>query len=213
MPWNLDRSLQYCAPSSGICEVTSNDTPADAERPTRPLPVPTPETAAFWNGARQGRLIIQRCTDCANAYFPPRPFCPACGSRAVDEEVASGRATLYSYVINQRPPPGFDAERFEGEIGTCLRAVSGDVSVETVLARDGFATADRSTFDELLGSYPSADTDLDFWTEAAMLSAVGIDAVVIGPGDIAVAHAADEHVSAADLEWAVAMFTSMLAVV
>ena len=108
MPWNLDRSLQYCAPSSGICEVTSNDTPADAERPTRPLPVPTPETAAFWNGARQGRLIIQRCADCANAYFPPRPFCPACGSRAVDDEVASGRATLYSYVINQRPPPGFD---------------------------------------------------------------------------------------------------------
>ena len=110
-----------------------------------------------------------------------------------------------------RPPPDFDAERFEGEIGTCLRRVAADVSVETVLARDGFATSDRAAFDELLGDYPSADADLDFWTEAAMLSAVGIDAVVIGPGDIAVAHAADEYVPASDLEWAIAMFASMLA--
>jgi acetylornithine deacetylase len=110
-----------------------------------------------------------------------------------------------------RPPPGFDAERFEGEIGTCLRTVSDDVSVETMLARDGFATRDRQGFSELLGDYPADWVDLDFWTEAAMLAAVGIDAVVIGPGDIGVAHAPDEHVSAADLEWAIAMFTSVLA--
>lgn len=110
-----------------------------------------------------------------------------------------------------RPPPGFDPERFEGEIGTCLRAVSGDVSVETALARDGFATADRQPFDDLLGEYPTDHVSLDFWTEAALLSAVGIDAVVIGPGDIGVAHAPDEYVPASDLEWAIAMFTSMLA--
>ncbi len=63
---------------------------------------------AFWDGAKRGELIIQRCDDCAHAYFPPRPFCPSCGGRSVQNEVTSGRATLYSYVINQRPPPGFD---------------------------------------------------------------------------------------------------------
>ena len=63
---------------------------------------------AFWDGAKRGELIIQRCDDCATASFPPRPFCPSCGSRSVHDEVASGRATLYSYVINQRPPPAFD---------------------------------------------------------------------------------------------------------
>jgi uncharacterized OB-fold protein len=85
--------------------VSQNDT---TERPPRPLPEPTPETAAFWDGARRGELIIQRCDDCRHAYFPPRPFCPSCGSRSVENEVASGKATLYSYVINQRPPPAFD---------------------------------------------------------------------------------------------------------
>jgi uncharacterized OB-fold protein len=34
--------------------------------------------------------------------------CPACGSRDVVWFTASGRATLYSYVINHRPAPGFE---------------------------------------------------------------------------------------------------------
>lgn len=92
-------------PSSGISRVSQNDT---TDRPPRALPEPTPETTAFWEGAREGRLIIQRCDDCDHAYFPPRPFCPSCGSRSVSDEVASGQATLYSYVINQRPPPAFE---------------------------------------------------------------------------------------------------------
>jgi uncharacterized OB-fold protein len=41
-------------------------------------------------------------------YFPPRPFCPTCGHREVSVVEASGRATLHSYVINQRPGAGFD---------------------------------------------------------------------------------------------------------
>ena len=74
----------------------------------RPLPKATPETAAFWAGAKRRELQIQRCRDCASAHFPPRPFCPSCGSRAVEQERASGKASLYSYVINQRPSAAFD---------------------------------------------------------------------------------------------------------
>lgn len=71
------------------------------------LPVPTPESRHYWEGARAGELRLQRCETCSEAYFPPRSFCPACGSRDVSVFRASGRATLYSYVINMRPPPGF----------------------------------------------------------------------------------------------------------
>lgn len=66
-------------------------------------PRPTPETRQFWQGGREGRLFLQRCTDCVHVYFPPRPFCPKCGSRAVETFAASGHARLYSYVINHRP--------------------------------------------------------------------------------------------------------------
>jgi uncharacterized OB-fold protein len=71
----------------------------------RVLPQPTPETRHFWDGCKAGELRLQLCTQCSQSYFPPRPFCPACGSREVEVYAASGRATLYSYVINHRPRP------------------------------------------------------------------------------------------------------------
>ena len=60
----------------------------------RILPTPTPETRHFWEGCKAGELRLQRCTACQHSYFPPRPFCPGCGSRDVEVSPASGRATL-----------------------------------------------------------------------------------------------------------------------
>ena len=74
------------------------------------VPHPTPETAHFWEGARRGVLLLQRCDACSKVYFPPRPFCPACASRKVTPFRASGRGTLYSYVINYRPRPDWPQE-------------------------------------------------------------------------------------------------------
>lgn len=74
----------------------------------RPLPKPTPETQHYWEGCKSGELRLQTCNDCSKTYFPPRPFCPKCGSRSVKVVKASGKARLYSYVIHARPSPGFD---------------------------------------------------------------------------------------------------------
>jgi uncharacterized OB-fold protein len=76
----------------------------------RALPLPTPETQNFWDGCREGELRLQRCCSCHQAYFPPQPFCPHCASRKVETFAASGRATLYSYVINHRPRPDMGSE-------------------------------------------------------------------------------------------------------
>jgi len=80
--------------------------------PPRILPQPTPETRHFWDGCREGELRLQRCTACRETYFPPRPFCPACGSREVEVYAASGKARLYSYVINMRPRPDMGTEPY-----------------------------------------------------------------------------------------------------
>lgn len=76
----------------------------------KPLPVPTPETQHYWDGAKAGELRLQRCKDCSKTYFPPRPFCPECASRSVEVFKASGKGKLYSYIINHRPAPGFEDE-------------------------------------------------------------------------------------------------------
>lgn len=75
--------------------------------PGKPVPVATPETQPFWDGAAEGKLRIQRCTDCGQPFFYPRTSCPFCGSGAVEWFDTTGRATLYSYTITHRPAPGF----------------------------------------------------------------------------------------------------------
>lgn len=82
--------------------------PPQARR--KDVPTPTPETQHFWDGARRGELVLQKCCACDAIYFPPRPFCPQCSSRSVQPFTASGRATLYSFVINHRPRPDWPQE-------------------------------------------------------------------------------------------------------
>ncbi len=77
-------------------------------RAGRALPQPTPETQHFWDGTQAGELRLQRCDGCSHVYFPPRPFCPKCASRAVSVFKASGKAILDSYVIHHRKVPGFE---------------------------------------------------------------------------------------------------------
>lgn len=74
-----------------------------------PLPIPTPETQEFWDGAARGELRIQRCNACEQSYFYPRPFCPnpTCSSDDVEWRTVSGNATLTSFSINYRPMPQF----------------------------------------------------------------------------------------------------------
>lgn len=78
----------------------------------RPLPKPTPETQHFWDGCKEGELRLQRCCNCAETWFPPRPFCPSCACREVEVYKASGKATLLSYVISHRGHPGFGKEPY-----------------------------------------------------------------------------------------------------
>lgn len=73
----------------------------------KPVPTIYPETQFYWDGAKEGKLMLQSCTDCDKPYFPPRPFCPLCGSRAVKAFEASGKGRLHSYVINHMPAPGY----------------------------------------------------------------------------------------------------------
>ncbi len=74
----------------------------------RQTPTIYPETQFYWDGAKAGKLLLNSCTVCDRAYFPPRPFCPACGSRKVEVVEASGKGRLYSYVINHMPAPGYE---------------------------------------------------------------------------------------------------------
>jgi uncharacterized protein len=66
----------------------------------RPLPHPmTPEARPFWDGLRDGQLMLPRCESCGQAFFYPRILCPRCHSREVSWIRASGRGTLHAFEI------------------------------------------------------------------------------------------------------------------
>jgi uncharacterized OB-fold protein len=88
---------------------TGRSTPEQRERPLRPRPALTRDNAFWFEGARQHRLLIQRCARCGTLRHPPRPMCSKCRSYDWDVVDASGRGTVYSFVVNHYPQvPAFD---------------------------------------------------------------------------------------------------------
>jgi uncharacterized OB-fold protein len=73
-------------------------------------PVSTPDTARYWQAAREHRLEMQLCLRCDEYFFYPRSHCPTCLTDDVEWRILSGRASLYSYVILHHPAPGFEDE-------------------------------------------------------------------------------------------------------
>ncbi len=108
-----------------------------------------------------------------------------------------------------RPAPGTDVPKLRGELDAIVARVAPGSQIRWGLDNAPFATRDREKFRDLLGARVDAPIDLGFWTEAALLSAAGVDAVVIGPGNIKHAHAPDEWVAIAELEAAQHMFADI----
>lgn len=85
------------------------DKPAAPVAAKRPLPGISDDTRFFWDGARAGKLLIQRCKGCGELRHPPGPVCPGCHSFEWDTVEASGRGTVYSFVVMHYPEvPPFD---------------------------------------------------------------------------------------------------------
>jgi uncharacterized protein len=79
---------------------------SEADTPLRPRPAVTHDLAFFFEGARQGSLLIQRCEQCGTLRHPPRPACASCGSFEWDTVTSSGRGTVYSFVVVHHPQVG-----------------------------------------------------------------------------------------------------------
>ena len=56
----------------------------------------------FWQGAKEGKLLIQECDSCGKRQFYPRVVCRYCQSRAVRYIESAGKGTIYSYTIVER---------------------------------------------------------------------------------------------------------------
>lgn len=67
-------------------------------------------TKPFWEAAKDGRLLYQRCSGCDRAFFRPEIACPHCRSREWTWQESKGEGTLYSFsVMHRAATPAFTA--------------------------------------------------------------------------------------------------------
>jgi uncharacterized OB-fold protein len=75
---------------------------------TLPVPVADEASAPFYEGARGGRLMIERCTSCGRHRLPGRERCVDCWSEDAEWVQASGRGRLYTFgIMHQQYHPAF----------------------------------------------------------------------------------------------------------
>ena len=71
--------------------------------PDYPLPdVDDPVMRPFWDGAREGRLMLQRERATGIVHWPPKPMYWKGGGR-LEWFAASGRGAIYSWVVGYEP--------------------------------------------------------------------------------------------------------------
>jgi hypothetical protein len=68
----------------------------------KPVPRPTPETARYWQAAREHRLEIQHCNACGKFWFPPSQSCPHCLAADFAWTRVSGAGKVFSFVTYHR---------------------------------------------------------------------------------------------------------------
>jgi uncharacterized OB-fold protein len=68
----------------------------------KPLPTVTDENLPFWEGARTGRLRMQRCSACQHIRFPIQARCPDCLSQDFDWQDLSGTGVVFATITYQR---------------------------------------------------------------------------------------------------------------
>jgi len=93
-------------PNAPVAAQQENST-AESMRIRRLPPLRNGDNDFFWEGAAEGKLLIQRCTDCATLRHPPGPMCPQCQSMSWDTVESCGRGVIYSFVVMHYPeiPP------------------------------------------------------------------------------------------------------------
>jgi hypothetical protein len=73
---------------------------ADENKPIKkPLPQITPVNQPFWDGAKAGKLMMQKCQDCGTWVFCPRPVCGDCASDKLEWVEVSGKGKIFSFTV------------------------------------------------------------------------------------------------------------------
>ena len=76
----------------------------------KPLPTPSPLTKPFYDGAKEGKLLLPRCEDCNRVHWYPRYICPFCHSTNISWIESSGEGRIHTFAVQHRAFGGWAKE-------------------------------------------------------------------------------------------------------
>jgi len=109
-----------------------------------PSPVINAENKAFFDAAREGRLLIKRCLDCGETHYYPRAGCPFCGSPRTEWIPTQGRGRIYSYSTMRRVPEPYTIAYVTLDEGPTMLTNLVDCDVERLRIGDPVRVVFRS---------------------------------------------------------------------
>lgn len=77
----------------------------------KPVPSIDPDSEPYWEGAKDGKLMIQRCNATGQTFLYSRQLVPGVVESEVEWIEASGRGIIYSFTVARRPA----GQAFQGD--------------------------------------------------------------------------------------------------
>jgi acetylornithine deacetylase len=174
----------------------------------------------------QGALIVAELDRIQREVHPTHTH-PLLGRASLHASTITGGTGISTYPdrcvieIERRTVPGESSATFLAEVDEALAAVRRaypalDATVELTTAQGPSDVALDAPIVRALGSaIESAGRTVQVegmpaWTDAALLNDAGIPTICFGPGDIALAHSAEEYVPVAEIEAAAGVLEQLV---
>ncbi|MBC6403036.1 MAG: M20/M25/M40 family metallo-hydrolase [Hyphomonadaceae bacterium] len=117
--------------------------------------------------------------------------------------------TTASLKFSLRPPPGDDVEHRHRDVLKIAGRVVPGTELQNLVKLLPFMSRNPGAFENIFADRFEV-ADLQYWTEAALLSDAGLNCIVYGPGDLEQAHKPDEFVTKFQLGQAAGVYGRVL---
>ena len=96
-----------------------------------------PYTEPFFEGAKNGKLMIPFCRLCENFFYYPRVLCPQCTKSDVEYREVEKSGSIVTFSVLYRAP----TERFEKELPYAFGVIKLNCGVQMLLRIEGDVNA------------------------------------------------------------------------
>jgi len=129
----------------------------------KPIPRQGSNTGPFWEGAKEGKLMLPRCKEWKRVHWYPRFICPVCHSMSLEWIEGSGEGTLHTFAVQHLTPPAWQEDA--PYVTAYIDLKEGDRMLTILRGVDAMKPEDIKIGAKVKVEFDAAneDTHLPFW--------------------------------------------------